>query len=210
LSTGDVSRVDLALEDTVQSFLGPNGQPSPGGTGFLVSQIPADVITNDESGTAINRDRTRSISAAVARTSRIGRRSTLTHSLSFTHANSRYLLPQGAGILTDPMVISFSTNAVEAESELAWSVIGARRYSPRLTVGAGAVLMQSLTRIDSALLAVPHRRLHHDFYGTLGIQQPLWSPKARPPGTGTVSLHAKARIYSHDRAAYIVGTSIGF
>jgi len=208
LAQGDLSRVDLALEQTVTALVGPTN-PDDGGDGGLISQIPSDVLTRKRSSrTPLHRNRVRSIGIAVGQAVPLSHRWEITNSLSLSHAQSTYSLPHGAGILTDPITLAFATTALSAETEAGWAVLPNRRYSPRLTVGGGAVVMFTKTRINSALLAVQHNSRHTDWFATLGIQQPLYVP---PQGQGPrLVLDATARVYEQDRASYHIATRLRF
>ena len=207
LAHGDLSRVDLALEQTVTALTGP---AEPGGNdGGVISEIPSDVLTRKRSSdTPLHQDWVRSVGISLGQNIPLSRRWDLTNSLSLSHARSTYALPQGAGILTDPITLEFATTAVTAETEAAWSVLPGRDYSPRLTAGVGTTMMFSTTQINSALLEVKRHSRQTDWFATFGAEQPLYVPRQ---GKGpTVLLDATARVYERDRASYHIATRLQF
>ena len=205
---GDLSRVDLALEQTVHAFVGPVGKPRPDGNP-LVGEIPADLITNRSSGTTLEIGARQTNALTLGYVVPIRRGVDATFRLSLAHGDSDYALPDGAGILTDPIAVAFTSDAASVETRIGWQVLAGRRYSPRLIAGGGAVVHRTTTRINSALLAVRHKSTHSDGFVTLGLEQPLYVPRKRG-ALPQVVLDGQARIYTADRFAWVVGVQLRY
>ncbi len=206
---GDMSRVDLAFEETIIAFVGPHAVPGSGGTGGLVGEIPVSTFTERGTKTPVNRNTTRSVTVTIGQILPLNQHVEAGYSVSLVHAKSNYTLPKGAGVLTDPIRVDFTTNALDLEAKLSWRILAHRQHSPMLDVGVGTRLAQTKTQVNSAILDVRHHSKHTDEFLSLGVRQsiPLSFIGASAPSLG---LEARARGYGRNRATYMLGAYLLF
>lgn len=211
---GDTSRVDLALEDAVFAFLGGrNGIGSGGGSGVNNTTsgggISVDTLTNRSASTPIDRGTSRTLAFRLGYQFWKTRHVTAEVSATAGRTHSQYSLPRGAGILTDPIRITFASNILDLETAMTWNVIARWRYTPRLRIAGGVRLARTKTQLNSALLRVRNSSTHKDPYMSLGLQQPLPLPYA-DQHRGKLLLDAQVRGYDKDRFAYQLGLILRF
>lgn len=203
LSEGDVSRVDLALEETIDRFTG-----SGASGGGLVGEIPQDVLDRNTGTIPF-----RTVSARNARLSLVWGSDhgglTFSRILSLSRSESRYALPAGAGILTDPIRIGFDTHALDVETRASWRPWRGRAYGPALMLGAGGAIMWTTTDIKSALLDVRQETTHPEWFISAGVYQPLiLLPRVSPHAQ--IGLMARGVVYDSETAGYTFGIQSSF
>jgi hypothetical protein len=208
---GDTSRVDLALEDAVFAFLGGqsglgSGSGSGGSTGGGLS---VDTLTNRSGSTPVDRGTSRTLAFRLGYEFWKTRHVAAELSATAGRTHSKYALPRGAGVLTDPIQVKFASNILDLETALTWNVVARWRYTPRLRIAGGVRLAHTKTQLNSALLRVRNSSTHRDPYLSLGLQQPLPLPYA-DQHRGTLLLDARVRGYDKDRFAYQLGLVLQF
>lgn len=77
-------------------------------------------------------------------------------------------LPKGLGLLVDPMDIRIASRVVAPELRLNWTRPLAAGWQGDLSAGAGVMLVESRTRVRSALVALDNRSHQRLPYVTLG------------------------------------------
>lgn len=109
---------------------------------------------------------------------------------SVSRGQSRYLLPEGIGILVDPMTIRFVTTGLELDAGVA--VYAGNRIETRLAAGVGGTLTHTRTQITSALIDV--RNASYDKAGFVYVSGQLGLLPANP-GWPKLRLGSRARFF---------------
>ena len=130
----------------------------------------------------------------------------LTGRLSLALGHSRYYLPDGAGILADPITISFAHSTLGAEIGLAYDLIPKTRRT-RIGAGFGGQYAYIHTAITSALLDVQNISPHQDGYVYLSADLRLTGNKKPGP---EVILKARLKYYRMSGPVLQAGISLGF
>ncbi|MGB1027828.1 MAG: hypothetical protein ACPGYL_14815, partial [Rhodospirillaceae bacterium] len=156
-----------ALRSTARSFFQPAPSQGPvqgsglapvrdrpAAMGALVN-IDEDTLS-DESDAAYRRVQSYQLQARQRLRHPLGRGLALTGAAQLSQGHSRYELPRGAGVLVDPIAISFDTTALELSTGLAFAPRPRTRLGGEVELGVGGVLFHTRTRISSALLDVRH------------------------------------------------------
>ena len=125
--------------------------------------------------------------------------------ISLSRGASRYFLPEGAGVLKDPITIRFDTTGLEVDAGLA--VFTGRRIESRVDFGIGGSLTGTRTRINSALLDVTNNSTYLGGFIYTGIQLAL-----RPTRPDQPELQLKARIKYYPDAGVSIrsGLAVAF
>jgi hypothetical protein len=182
VAADETSFVTQALDATVTQFIGPQtgstGAGRAGGTSSVgLGGITANTLSPG-SGTAYTRSQSqRRLVALDIRQPLPGSQDKkaqwqLTGRLALGQGNSQYLLPEGAGILKDPIRIDFDTHFASAETGLAWQRPFGTQSGAELGLAVGQRLTQSHTQISSALLDVRNDSWQTGHY--LALRAGLW------------------------------------
>lgn len=182
VAADETSFVAQALDATVTQFIGPPvGGPQSGRAGgagsVSLGGITADTLSPG-SGTAYTRSQSqRRLVALEMRQPLLDPQGKtghwqLTGRLALGQGNSRYLLPEGAGILKDPIRIDFATHFISAETGLAWQKPFGAQSGAELGLAVGQRYTHSQTAINSALLDVDNSSWQTGHY--LALRAGLW------------------------------------
>lgn len=206
LFAGDAARVDVALERTVTAFIGPTGGGGGGGTsGSLVSEIPPDLLTKRSTTTPWRRDAQHGVALGVVGETQLHPKWALSYGVRYAKSDSTYVLPKGAGVLTDPIRMRFETAAFEAEARLGWAPW---TKGPRIEAGLGRRIERTQTRLRSALLRVDHDSTQHQDYTVIGLRQRL--PLPRSAGQANLALGVSLRSYGQEAYVTTGGVALRF
>lgn len=176
--------------------------------GALVGEIPQDVLDRNTGTIPV-----RTVSVRNARLSLVWGSDhgglTFSRILSLSRSESRYALPAGAGILTDPIRIGFDTHALDVETRASWRPWRGRAYGPALMLGAGGAIMWTTTDIKSALLDVRQETTHPEWFISAGVYQPLiLLPRVSPHAQ--IGLMARGVVYDSETTGYSFGIQSSF
>ena len=181
-----------ALTATARAFVGgaatpPAGPAAPPAAG-LPFEIGADTLSPD-SGTPYRRTASRRIGVGVVVDGRLTGPLGWEGAVRLSRGQSRYVLPQGLGVLVDPITIAFDTDQLDAEAGLTLHGQQWHRVQPIFGVGGGVSLTRTKTRINSALLNVSNRSTHQQefVYVSVGLEHPV----------GRAKVALKSRAYFH-------------
>ncbi|NOX72174.1 MAG: hypothetical protein GXP03_00630 [Alphaproteobacteria bacterium] len=111
--------------------------------------------------------------------------------ITISSGQSRFYLPNGVGILVDPINIGFDHQSLRAELGLSFALSETRFGTTRLEGGAGGVVSRISTKVTSALLNVQNNSFSGDGYLFAGIE-------FQPPAnwfTSTIILKTRVRVY---------------
>lgn len=150
--------IPSALQATAEQFFTPATGPAtgPARAGGLVADIDEDTLSPDSS-TPYSRKRSRQIRLGAQLEQPLGGALSLHAGASLFYGKSRYLLPEGAGILKDPTTIRFASHGIELETGVIRDKRHSQRLSSRFGMGLGGSVTRTRTRINSALLDVENR-----------------------------------------------------
>ena len=112
-----------------------------------------------------------------------GGRLSLAADLRIEAGTAAWHLPGGLGILVDPMDIRIATRTLAPELRLHWDRPVAGNTRLDLSASAGVMLVQSRTRVRSALIALDHRSHQRLPYLTAGA-----GLRRDQPGGGSAGL----------------------
>ena len=152
----DLFFIPDALQTTADAFFTPapsSTHAGPPAAGGLAVDIDKDTLSPN-SGTPYQTQHSRQLRLGARLEQPLGGNFALGVGAALTYGKSRYLLPEGAGILADPITIRFASQGVELDTGLIWHKQHSRRVSSRYEMGVGGSLTRTRTRIESALLDV--------------------------------------------------------
>lgn len=158
----DMFFIPSALQSTAEQFFTPSPKPAaqsapaPPTAGGLVVDIDEDTLSPD-SDTPYSLKKSRQIRLGAQVEQPLGGALSLHAGATLFYGKSRYLLPEGAGILKDPTTIRFASHGVELETGVIWDKRHSQRVSSRFGMGLGRSMARTRTQINSALLDVENR-----------------------------------------------------
>jgi hypothetical protein len=162
-----------ALDATVQQFVGPKAATSTSSSipaqktnTFAVSGISGASLSPDSS-TSYKRHKNGRVFAEAGLRYPLGAGFQLAGRMTAGQGYSRYELPDGAGILKDPIDITFKTRFATAETGLVWEHALLDQTKIVLGAGAGLRLTRTKTAITSPLLRVYNTSYQNDPYVAL-------------------------------------------
>lgn len=204
LAQNDEFFIPDALETAGRRFFGARrGVAAEGG---LLSGIGRDTLSSGSS-TAYARTRSRSIGIGAGVQKPLARNLSLVGRTQLSHGHSRYHLPEGAGVLIDPITVRFSGVALDASGGLAVHSDLARAWGLRAELGGGVSAARVRTRIASALLDVTSRSTTRAGYVYLGLGAHL-RPEA--PGAPVIRLEGRVRYYPAEGVSPQAGIRLEF
>jgi len=200
--------VGQALDSTVQAFIGPgSAAPAAGasgtGPGFILGGITGDTLSPD-STTPHRLDQSLRGYATAEAQFPLGHRLHATQRLALGQGHSRYALPEGSGILADPITINFATRFVAVETGVVWDAALAPHLGMELGVGVGVRMTQTTTRITSALLDV--HNISHQQDAFVALRAGVWAQKDQQ-SVGRIQLDLEALAYPGKMATLGLGLS---
>ncbi|GGA29109.1 hypothetical protein [Neptunicoccus cionae] len=158
----DMFFIPSALQATAEQFFTPSPKTAartataPPAADGLVVDIDEDTLSPD-SDTPYHRKKSRQIRLGAQVEQPLGGALSLHAGASLFYGKSRYVLPEGAGILKDPTTIRFASHGVELETGVAWRKRHSHFVSSLFGMGFGGTVAQTRTQINSALLNVENR-----------------------------------------------------
>jgi hypothetical protein len=163
-----------ALDATVRHFIGPQPERPGPAESTQLGNISRDSLS-PQSDTPFYRQPSQRYLMTLQYQTPISKTVSSQTRLSIGQGSSRYVLPQGSGILGDPITIVFNTQFATIETGLAWHAKLARNRSVDVSAGTGLHLVTADTRITSALLDVAHTSTsRHGFYAVrAGLSGPV-------------------------------------
>ena len=209
-SRDDSHFIPSSLAATSRQFFGGSTIAPPGtvprrvtGAGRLID-IDEDTLSA-AGGVPFTRESSTKVRVRLGREQPLGDHLAVTGGISLGHGTSRYLLPRGAGVLTDPIRIRFATTSLEVDAGIA--VFTSDRLQSRAEVGIGKTWTRTQTGITSALLNVRNTNTHAAGFVYTGIRLGL-----RPRATGKPQPRLSARIkyYLDGDLSVRSGIALGF
>jgi hypothetical protein len=183
VASDETSFLTHALDATVTQFVGPQtkgpkaGVVAGGQSTVSLGGITAHTLT-PKSGTAYIRNQSvRRFVALEMQQPLMDRQGKvrnwhLTGRVALGQGNSQYKLPDGIGILKDPISIDFDTHFISTEAELAWKKPLGTQAGAALGLALGQRTTHSQTKITSALLDVHNNSWQTKAY--LALRAGLW------------------------------------
>lgn len=206
-SKDDIYNIPSSLDATATQFFSaaPSrglvpAQGSASAGGGLVIDIDKDTLSSG-SDTIYAEQASSKLQLRAGMERPLGRHVALVGGVSVSRGASRYFLPEGAGVLVDPITIKFDTTGVEVDAGLA--LFTGRRIESRFDIGIGGTLTDTKTRITSALLNVTNRNTYSAGFIYTGVQLAL-----RPIKPGQPELQLKARVKYYPDAGVSIRSGI--
>lgn len=147
----DVAFVEGALSSTIDAFNGSGSGPHP------VGEIPPDFLENDPNNRLVyTRQRLQMLGGRVLAERPFSQRAAWVASASASLGRSDYRLPNGAGILVEPINIKFRTVGIDLAAGTRFRVIDGDKMDLDVTGTAGIFVTRTKTHIGSPVLDVTH------------------------------------------------------
>lgn len=161
-----------ALTAAGDAFMGPAGGGTGGGTGGLPG-LDGNLLDSDSPTTMrMRRSRQAGVSAGLRKplgpAGPGGGQASVSAVLRLESGSAAWHLPKGLGLLVDPMDIRIASRVVAPELRLNWTRPLAAGWQGDLSAGAGVMLVESRTRVRSALVALDNRSHQRLPYVTFG------------------------------------------
>jgi hypothetical protein len=206
-SKDDIYNIPSSLDATATQFFSaaPSGRviragQSASASGGFVVDIDKDTLSADSDTVYAEQASSKlQLRAGVERA--LGDHAALVGGVSLSRGASRYFLPDGAGVLVDPITINFDTTGIEVDAGLA--VFTGRRIESRFDIGIGGSLTDTRTRITSALLNVTNKSTYSAGFIYTGVQLAV-----RPANPGQPKLQLNARVKYYPDAGVSVRSAI--
>lgn len=218
LSQDDGFYTGPALRSTARAFFQPAPGPNPnlaypnpasgqnhGAMGPLVN-INEDTLSDDNDA-AYRRVQSYQLRARQRFSQPLGRGLALGAAVQLSQGHSRYELPQGAGVLVDPIAISFDTTALELSTGLGFEPRSRGRLGAQVELGVGGVLFHTRTRISSALLDVRHNATGRLGFGYASFGVTLAPRQGNAP---TIALNSRVAYYPQGGVSVRSGLGLDF
>jgi len=200
IGQADAYYISPALEATAAQFFGPST-----GNGGLVD-IDKDTLSSSSS-TPYRKTHTYQLRLTGQAELPLGTYLSLTGGLTLAKGRSRYLLPKGAGVLSDPITIRFDTTTAEVETGLAWQFNKIGRLATKLELGGGASFGRTRTAINSALLNVHNTSSSRAGFIYTGIGLRLGKLRAKHP---SLNLNTRVKYYPSLGVSMQTGLSLKY
>lgn len=147
----EVAYVEGALDSTIQAFSGD------GGSSNLVTEIPSDFLEEQPGETlAYTLPRSQMLGVRLQAERAMSDKAAWVASVGASLGRSDYRLPDGAGILVEPIDIKFRTGTVDLAAGARRRLIDGRWMDIDLTGTAGILVTRTKTHITSPVLDVEH------------------------------------------------------
>ncbi len=206
-SKDDIYNIPSSLDATAAQFFSaaPSGraaratQTASASGGFVVDIDKDTLSANSDTVYTEQASNKLQLRAGVERA--LGDHVALVGGVSLSRGASRYFLPDGAGVLVDPITINFDTTGLEIDAGLA--LFTGRRVESRFDIGIGGTLTDTRTRITSALLNVTNKNTYSAGFIYTGVQLAL-----RPTNPGQPELQLNARVKYYPDAGVSIRSAI--
>ena len=206
-SNDDIYNIPSSLDATATQFfsaapsrgLTRAGQSASASGGFVID-IDKDTLSSG-SDTVYTEQASSKLQLRAGLERPLGDHMALVGGVSLSRGASRYFLPDGAGVLVDPITIKFDTTGIEVDAGLA--VFTGRKVESRFDIGIGGTLTNTRTRITSALLNVTNKNTYSAGFIYTGIQLAV-----RPTKPGQPELQLKARVKYYPDAGFSLRSGI--
>lgn len=196
-----------ALEATADQFLGEAGaapEPAPGTARAGTIRLDRDTLSPD-SDTPHHKSLGRQIALRNEASTTLMPGVQGVASLTLAAAQSRYHLPEGLGVLSDPTTIGFASVSVDPAIGLVWTpaLDLPARGQLHLGLAAGREVARFRTTVRSALLDVTSYSMQSQGYLELAVGLALPPPR---PGDVGVDMTVTGRRYGRD--AVVIGGAV--
>lgn len=198
--TDDGYYISPALAATSEQFFGAPGAPGPVG---VFVDIDGDTLSTG-STTRFEKKRTGRIGVSATLSRPISDRLHLIGGVSLTGGESQYFLPDGAGILVDPITIGFRHQTLSAELGAAFKLAETSYGVTRISGGVGQQYSRVQTSVTSALLNVQNTSLVSDQFTFVGIE----SQFRKPDMASTITLNT--RLKKSTSSEYVLLSTVVF
>ncbi|WP_069301160.1 hypothetical protein [Neptunicoccus sediminis] len=209
----DMFFIPSALQATAEQFFTPTPKSvarsaaAPPAAGGLVVDIGEDTLSPD-SGTPYSAKKSRQIRLGAQVEQPLGGALSLHAGASLFYGKSRYVLPEGAGILKDPTTIRFTSHGGELETGVIWNKRHSQRLSSRFGMGLGRSVARTRTQINSALLDVENRSSSSAGFIYTDVGLGLHSPS--PKTDRALQMRTRLKYYPDRGLSLQSGVSAGF
>ena len=199
----DIFYIGPALDSTAAEFFGgTSGGP------FSLVDIDGETLGGGSS-TRYRQTRSGRLGLAAVWRRQLAPKLRLDARLSLAAGQSRFFLPDGAGILAEPISIAFQHRTIGAEAGLSHPLAGRAVPGLWLDGGIGGQAARVATHISSALLDVRHQSSHGDVYAYAGLSF------SHPAGTGAkagqgVRISTRLKQYRRSGSVLEAGISLRF
>lgn len=200
----DAFYVPPSLEATAAQFFRPKTGPTKKGS--LLVDIDRDTLSP---GSKTPYSQTHSMQTRLSGRAELplGRHISLNGGLTLAKGSSKYLLPTGAGVLIDPITVTFQTTSAELEAGLAWRFNATDRLSARFELGGGGSIARTRTHIASALLDVENTSNSKAGFIYTGVGVRLGQGSPRRPA---LSLNSRVKYYPRMGVSFQTGVSLEY
>ncbi|GAA6201813.1 hypothetical protein NBRC116599_30390 [Aquicoccus sp. SU-CL01552] len=185
------SSLDTAGTRFLSGSGGAGAATAPPGASAPIGVLNIDKDTlSSTSGVAYRRTKNAKLQASVSLEKPVSRHVSLHGRGSIFTGKSRYVLPEGVGILVDPMTISFNTTGVEVEAGVSYHA--GRKVKSVIELGGGRTFTDTRTTLKSALISLSSKSSDQSDYVYTAIQVGLAVGPARDT---TLGLRTIAKYY---------------
>ncbi|MCP9481430.1 hypothetical protein NNA36_05600 [Shimia sp. CNT1-13L.2] len=148
----EVAYVEGAMDATIQKFRGDTGSSG------RVTEIPSNFLEEQPGSTlTYTLPRSQMLGVRMHAERAMSDRAAWVATASASLGRSDYRLPNGAGVLVEPINIKFRTGSVDLAAGARRRLVDGRRMDLDLTGTAGVLVTHTKTHITSPVLDVEHR-----------------------------------------------------
>jgi hypothetical protein len=192
------------LTKTIDAFVGPENDGSN-----PVGEVPRDVLSDDStSGVAFKKSFSRLQGVKLRLQHPLTNRLSLTSGAMVGVGRAKFILPDGAGILVEPITIRFTTLSGEVQTGLLYEIPTGQRVTSRFTGAVGVRGAVTRTGITSPVLAVKQTSKTATPFAALGLAV-TYRPSTRQNGNKLV-LDTEVRSYKGVGLTFRSGVSLEF
>lgn len=185
--TDDIAYVETVTTETIDAFV--NGQgPAP------IQQIPPDFLSPAQ-GPRISYkiQKAKQVGIRIRTRQPISRKADLFGVVSLAAGESQFLLPNGAGILVQPIRLRYKHISIDANTGIRYYFWSTHKSSFSVEAAAGARLIKVDTTISSPVLFARHNSVLLSPYISTGVQFGFGQKVA--DSSGKYTLEAQWRLY---------------
>ena len=193
-----------ALTKTVDAFVGPDDDGSN-----PVGEIPKDILSDDStSGVPFKKSFSRLHGIKLRLQYPLTTRLSLTSGAMVGVGRAKFVLPDGAGILVEPITIRFATLSGEVQTGLLYEIPAGPRVTSRFLGAFGVRGAITRTGITSPVIAVKHTSKTATPFAALGVAV-TYRPSKHQNGSKLV-LDSEVRHYQGVGLTFRSGLSLEF